>query len=124
MTQFSELVKTRGVLKEALWKVEDYETRLVNDFNRQLAEILRIGQQSQNALQMAEDQENQRCRDVIGQWLSAGNYEADQETYSDIRNEYPGTGQWLMEFDKFKAWFNPYFCTVPLLWLSGIPGAG
>jgi hypothetical protein len=124
ITQFSELVKTRESVTEILKKVGDHETQRVNDFNLLLAENLNIQKQFQDALQTDKDNETQRCRYVTRQWLSAGNYEADQETYSNVRKGYPGTGQWLMEFDKFKAWFNPSSCITPLLWLSGIPGAG
>ncbi|KAH8691089.1 hypothetical protein GQ44DRAFT_636325, partial [Phaeosphaeriaceae sp. PMI808] len=36
----------------------------------------------------------------------------------------PGTGDWLLGNERFSSWFNPYPRTAPLLWLSGIPGAG
>ncbi|KAI1563089.1 hypothetical protein PtrEW13061_012073 [Pyrenophora tritici-repentis] len=58
------------------------------------------------------------------QWLVAANCGADQETYARVRQEYPGTGQWFLQKNRFRSWFDPNFCSTPLLWMNGIPGAG
>jgi hypothetical protein len=66
----------------------------------------------------------ERRRKAVLEWLSAAEYDADQEKNNKIREEYPETGRWLLGNDLFKSWFQPDVCTAPILWISGIPGAG
>lgn len=61
-------------------------------------------------------------RDIVQQWLSFANNETRHEDASADR--HPGTGTWLLQDEKFQAWFNSDYCIEPLLWLSGKPGAG
>ena len=82
---------------------------------RKIAEI-----ESQNAKHADLD----RRRMKVLQWLSPASSETIQEGCEKAREDYPGTGQWLFTNDKFSKWFHPDFCSSPLLWLSGIPGAG
>ena len=45
-----------------------------------------------------------------------------QDTYDKIRKAYlTGTGEWVCEEKYFQSWVNK---TFPVLWVSGIPGAG
>jgi len=57
-------------------------------------------------------------------WLSAYNSTAQQDACLAAKADCPGSGQWLLDDDRFKKWFHPTFCSTPLLWLNGIPGAG
>ncbi|KAK4221419.1 hypothetical protein QBC38DRAFT_492123 [Podospora fimiseda] len=57
-------------------------------------------------------------------WLTPYNSHLQQEICAAARNECPGSGQWLLNDNRFKKWFDPLFCSTPLLWLNGIPGAG
>ncbi|KAK0701292.1 hypothetical protein B0H67DRAFT_558761 [Lasiosphaeris hirsuta] len=67
---------------------------------------------------------NARYREVAG-WLRSANVQNDQHEYSDVRAGYPNSGHWFLNNKTFKAWFDPMCQTIPpLLWLSGIPGAG
>ncbi|KAF2997000.1 hypothetical protein E8E14_002795 [Neopestalotiopsis sp. 37M] len=71
-----------------------------------------------------ENEQNQRLR-VLYDWLHCPNVENDQYHFSKIRQEYPGTGRWLLDVPVFKEWFDPKFHSIPaLLWITGIPGAG
>lgn len=57
--------------------------------------------------------------DKIAQWLSAPDPSTNLNTARELHQ--PGTGQWLLDSDTYKAWK-----TVPasFLWLHGIPGCG
>ena len=90
----------------------------------QFSEILSAQEKSRTDLNKILESDNHRRRDVVYQWLCAAKTEVDQETYAGVRKEYPETGRWLLEVEDFTAWFDPDFCSNPLLWLSGIPGAG
>lgn len=58
-------------------------------------------------------------------WLSAPNIDNDHYHYSKIREEHSCTGRWLLDIPAFKEWFDPMYPTIPpLLWITGIPGAG
>ncbi|KAF5558574.1 zinc finger C2H2 [Fusarium mexicanum] len=49
----------------------------------------------------------------------------DQNLFSKIRAPYSGTGRWLLGDETFKGWIDlRYAKTTPLLWLTGLPGAG
>lgn len=64
---------------------------------------------------------------IVYRWLQGtnSNVEIDQHDFSKIREEYPGTGRWLLDNTTFGEWFNPQFPTIPpLIWISGKPGAG
>ncbi|KAH4922495.1 hypothetical protein HBI23_095700 [Parastagonospora nodorum] len=90
----------------------------------QFTEVLRVQELAKASMENQEKAEVHRRREVVRQWLSAANYEADQETFFNIRQQYPGTGHWLLSDNKFNSWFDPMFCSNHLLWLNGIPGAG
>jgi hypothetical protein len=59
-------------------------------------------------------EENRR----ILHWLSQLSFE---EKHRDVLSKlHPGTGQWLLDMDEFKAWRNGQLETPPTLWCSGI----
>ncbi|KAH4106786.1 hypothetical protein HBI82_035170 [Parastagonospora nodorum] len=90
----------------------------------QFTEVLRVQELAKVSMENQENAELHRRREVVRQWLSAANYEADQETFFNICQQYPGTGHWLFLDNKFNSWFDSMFCSNHLLWLNGIPGAG
>ncbi|KAF5254484.1 hypothetical protein FANTH_742 [Fusarium anthophilum] len=71
-------------------------------------------------------EENHRpFRLAVCQWLQPIDPAADQDLFSKIRAEYPGTGRWILNNEAFKGWFDPRYANIPpLLWLTGLPGAG
>ena len=71
-----------------------------------------------------KDVEKSRRLNTVGVWLSAASASVDQEMYSKKRRKYPWSGRWLLNDNRFQAWFDPEACATPLLWVNGIPGAG
>ena len=69
-------------------------------------------------------EEERHRRITVRNWLSAASVDTDQEKGVNARKDCPGSGRWLLEHNCMQAWFNMEFCATPLLWLSGIPGAG
>ncbi|KAK7598537.1 hypothetical protein V3481_000161 [Fusarium oxysporum f. sp. vasinfectum] len=62
---------------------------------------------------------------AVCHWLRPIDPAADQARFSKIRSEYPGTGRWLLDNETFKGWFDLRYARIPpLLWLTGLPGAG
>jgi hypothetical protein len=77
-----------------------------------------------NQFKMIEDDRRKKRHLDVVNWLSATNSILDQEAAVAIRQEYPASGQWLLEDRKIKAWMDPNNSLVPILWMKGIPGAG
>jgi hypothetical protein len=71
-----------------------------------------------------KDDEDHRKRRAVRDWLSAANSADDQANYTHESANYPGTGEWILRDSLVGAWSNPSIMTTPLLWLTGIPGAG
>jgi len=61
---------------------------------------------------------------AVRQWLTAYNSKKQQDFCAKKRAECPDSGQWLLTHDRFMNWLDPIYCTTPLLWLNGNPGAG
>jgi len=49
---------------------------------------------------------------------------AELEHYTAIRCAYPGTGDWILHRDLVIDWLDHSSSVNPILWLTGIPGAG
>jgi Cdc6-like AAA superfamily ATPase len=64
-------------------------------------------------------QQAQRRRAGIAEWLSTVDQSEKHIAVSRQRQE--GTGEWVLEEDKFKSWVDG---ANPCLWCPGIPGAG
>ncbi|KAI0376807.1 hypothetical protein F5Y04DRAFT_273551 [Hypomontagnella monticulosa] len=65
-----------------------------------------------------------RRRAAVLLWLSPANVEEIHERHTLARSGNPSAGQWLMSDNRFQKWFDPLYCSTPLLWLNGKPGAG
>ncbi|OAR05768.1 hypothetical protein LLEC1_02434 [Akanthomyces lecanii] len=97
-------------------------SRNLQDINfRKLREILKEHME-QSTTQMTRfwkklDDED-RCKVFL--WLSDVPYETDH--YNATKGRVEGTGQWLLDNEKYHSWRNARSSTV--LWLNGIPGAG
>ncbi|KAI4598575.1 hypothetical protein KJ359_002988 [Pestalotiopsis sp. 9143b] len=91
----------------------------------QVEQFQEIMQQSQRVEDgQLNEQDSQRNRDVLT-WLRPPKVHEDHDIFVTKRASYPATGQWLLANTLFEEWFDPRFPTIPpLLWLSGIPGAG
>ncbi|KAK4183543.1 hypothetical protein QBC35DRAFT_456177 [Podospora australis] len=60
----------------------------------------------------------------VRSWLSPEDMMADQENYQELRERYPGTGNWILRNNLVMSWLDPDANVNPILWLTGIPGAG
>jgi hypothetical protein len=70
-----------------------------------------------------KDQGNLR-REIVKAWLCPFSCESQQETHLKTRSVCKDPGRWLLDNPRFQDWLNPDYCSKPLLWLNGIPGAG
>ncbi|KAL8303462.1 hypothetical protein RB597_005051 [Gaeumannomyces tritici] len=77
----------------------------------------------ENLKQTKEDTQRRRRRDVF-QWLGSADMEAVHERHVTARAWSSKSCNWLAQDPVFKDWFDSDFCTMPLLWLNGKPGAG
>ncbi|KAK4166950.1 hypothetical protein QBC43DRAFT_312675 [Cladorrhinum sp. PSN259] len=65
-----------------------------------------------------------RRRTAALQWLSVAPLEAIHERHVQAMAINPNSGNWLLNDSRFRKWFDPKYCSTPLLWLNGKPGAG
>lgn len=52
---------------------------------------------------------------AVQSWLSAHNSSIQQEACTAARSGCLGSGQWQLADERFKKWFDPMFCSMPLL---------
>ncbi|OTA54483.1 hypothetical protein K449DRAFT_469433 [Hypoxylon sp. EC38] len=71
-------------------------------------------------LESAEQQRQDRVR----VWLSHEDMMPDQEHYIRIRRDHPGTGKWILKKRLIRTWLDLETEAEPIMWLTGIPGAG
>ena len=48
----------------------------------------------------------------------------DHEAFTELRQEYPASGRWILQHRFFRNWKDFRFPHTDLLWINGIPGAG
>lgn len=63
-------------------------------------------------------------RSMVTRWLSGFNCHTPQDEYRERRSICNDPGRWLISDQTFQKWLSFKYCPSPLLWLSGIPGAG
>jgi len=68
--------------------------------------------------------ETDRRRGEVLRWLSPYPAREILGRHRSARLLCPESGRWLLKHPKFDGWFNPQYCTSPLLWITGILGAG
>jgi len=91
----------------------------------EIEETRRVREESNANFKTIIEGQDYLRRQAVYNWLRPASVESDQDYFTEIRTEYPHTGRWLLEHEKFKLWFDPQFPAIPpLLWLNGIPGAG
>ena len=111
-------------------------TESLNHFRRYEADTMSLWTQM-------DQQEEQRRRDNflrVIDWLAvprgaaarsegtaaeqATEQDEDHDANCRIREEYPGSGDWIIQTEKMKNWLFGDIPTSPILWLTAIPGAG
>jgi hypothetical protein len=74
--------------------------------------------------QQAETVEARHRWSNIKQWLAGTDGMQDHEDIRKVRHETPKCGTWLLKHPKYVAWRSDDVPQTPILWLSGILGAG
>lgn len=93
----------------------------------QFAELL---QQSKEARLRTDEgfeslqlEESHRRIQFVLRWLSPADAMSDQDHHRVCRGR-SDSGHWLLANGRFKAWSDPDSDSSPLLWMTGMPGAG
>jgi hypothetical protein len=90
----------------------------------QYEEVRKIRQQEEEETERTRQTDKRRRHQEVMQWLSPFIPDDLQESYRAIRAICPDAGRWFLETPKVQDWLSPRYCSTPLLWLNGIPGAG
>jgi hypothetical protein len=90
----------------------------------QYEEVRKIRQQEEEETERTRQTDKRRRHQEVMQWLSPFIPDDLQESYRAIRAICPDAGRWILETPKVQDWLSPRYCSTPLLWLNGIPGAG
>jgi hypothetical protein len=78
---------------EILRNLREHRSLVESQVNiTQFAEIMRTQNIARVALEKQKEEELLRRREVVYQWLSAANFQTDQETYTKVWQSYPSTG--------------------------------
>jgi hypothetical protein len=85
-------------------------------------QLIRNAQAEQLRDQREEARRQRRAR--VRAWLAAEDMKSEQEYHSTVRQEFPGTGRWIIKKRLVNEWLDLETKCEPLLWLTGIPGAG
>lgn len=105
LTRHRRLIETRASLVE-FETVQNLRTRSEANFRE---------------LKLAEERQ---CRSAVFQWLSSPNVQDAHERCLEARSWNPKSGHWILAENSFQEWFDPLYCSTPLLWINGKPGAG
>lgn len=85
-------------------------------------QLIRNAQAEQLKEQREEARRQRRAR--VWAWLAAEDMRSEQEYHSTVRQEFPGTGRWIIKKRLMNAWLDLETKCDSLLWLTRIPGAG
>ncbi|KAJ4353923.1 uncharacterized protein N0V89_005654 [Didymosphaeria variabile] len=62
---------------------------------------------------------------AVKEWFAVGSIqEEDHSKFTGIREKYKDTGKWIMKNDNIKDWMDADNPATPIVWLTGMPGAG
>jgi hypothetical protein len=84
----------------------------------------RARQKANHDLQELRSANLSQRRDAVLDWLSPARLDEIHERHISARSDNPNAGRWLLENDAIQQWLHPLYCSTPLLWLKGKPGAG
>ncbi|KAJ3536177.1 hypothetical protein NM208_g5825 [Fusarium decemcellulare] len=79
---------------------------------------------SQTHFRDSREAEARRRRTAVFQWLASPDVEAVHERHVKARSSNPESCRWMLHDARFQQWFDPLYCSTPLLWVNGKPGAG
>lgn len=84
----------------------------------------KIRQELREEFERQRQIETDRRRDEVIRWLSPSPSRELLGRHREARKICPDSGDWLLKSPIFDGWFNPKYSTNPLLWITGILGAG
>lgn len=72
---------------------------------------------------VAENREKKST--AVKEWLATGGQaQRDHEGFLAVREGYSRTGRWILNHEVIRDWVNPDTPATPIVWMTGIPGAG
>jgi hypothetical protein len=89
-----------------------------------LERISALSNDQAEALKLQRREAGRQQRDRVRSWLSTEEMEVDQDRHARLRRDYPGTGDWILRRNAVMVWLDPDANVNPVLWVTGIPGAG
>jgi len=122
MNDLKSLVETQANAQE-LGRAQ--QGRADNEMH--FAEVLRQSKEtrllSEEGFGNLEREATHRQKQQVLKWLSAADARSDQDHHRRYRDKM-NSGHWLLRNKRFQAWIDPRSHSAPLLWVTGIPGAG
>lgn len=108
--------------QEARDATKDVFSKLLHDNTLQVQEALAAREATHDSFMKVFQSNRDNQHVFVQNWLSPVNVKVDQEGYIAMR--HGDTGQWILNNDAIKSWMDPNDQTMPIVWLTGIPGAG
>ena len=124
---FRSMWKDFGTKFNGILKSLDRHKRLVE--SRATIEQYRVYRENVTEMQSKLDEliaeEHNKKRKAVKEWLAVGSQpQQDHQAYLETRKEFPSTGHWILKHELVKDWMESDNPSSPLLWLTGMPGAG
>ena len=79
---------------------------------------------AQSSFEDAAKAERLRRLLAVIEKINAPSTLADHEAFTELRQEYPASGRWILQHPFFRNWKDFTCPHADLLWINGIPGAG
>ncbi|KAI2838585.1 hypothetical protein CBS11350_8057 [Aspergillus niger] len=112
-------------LQKISHKLDGNKKLIENNASQKEAEIVRMGNSVlAQALRSERETRTETHKDRVKHWLSAFDIQAEHHIYKEKWKDCRDPGRWLLNSPEFKLWTSADNKWAPLLWLSGIPGAG
>lgn len=86
--------------------------------------VQNLSKQSEANLRELKLTEERRRKTAVLQWLSSPDVQSAHERCLEARAWSPTSSHWILADSCFQEWVDPLFCSTPLLWINGKPGAG
>ena len=79
---------------------------------------------AQSSFEDAAKAERLRRLLAVTEKINASSTLTDHEALTELRQEYPASGRWILQHPFFRNWKDFTCPNADLLWINGIPGAG
>ncbi|KAI1412101.1 hypothetical protein F5Y13DRAFT_164339 [Hypoxylon sp. FL1857] len=110
---------------EPIQNFKRHRRLLENHATLSLFEELKVIRDNQSeAIKLQRESARLQEQDRVRGWLANEDMMPDQEHYIAIRRDYPGTGRWILKKRSIRIWMDLETEAEPIIWLTGIPGAG